>query len=266
MIIDTHCHLDDASFRDDVDEVIKNAYDKGVQGIIIPGADIEDLSYAQALSHRYQHVFFAAGIHPYHYEQYDEKVLRSFLSDEKCIAVGECGLDYFRLPEDTVEKEIEKKRQQEIFTKQIELAKELKKPLIVHIRDANDDSKRLLLEYKAEEVGGVLHCYNASKHLLDLAQKGFYFGIGGVLTFKNAKNLVEVLPLIPKEKLLIETDAPYLTPMPYRGQRNEPAYTLLVAQKMSELLDISVTELHNLTSKNAFTLFKALEKIKLGTI
>lgn len=266
MIIDTHCHLDDASFRDDVDEVIKNAYEQGVQGIIIPGADSEDLSYAQALSHRYEHIFFAAGIHPYHHEQYDEKILRSFLSDEKCIAVGECGLDYFRLPEDAIEKEIEKQKQQDIFVKHIALAKELKKPLIVHIRDANDDSKRLLLDHKADEVGGVLHCYNASKHLLDLADKGFYFGIGGVLTFKNAKNLVEVLPLIPKEKLLLETDAPYLTPMPYRGQRNEPAYTLLVAQKMSELLDISVTELHNLTSKNAFTLFKALEKIKLDTI
>lgn len=266
MIIDTHCHLDDASFRDDVDVVIQTAYEQGVQGIIIPGANSEDLSYAQELSHRYSHIFFAAGIHPYHHEQYDEKILRSFVSDEKCIAVGECGLDYFRLPEDAVEKEIEKQKQQEIFVKHIELAKELKKPLIVHIRDANDDSKRLLLEHKAEEVGGVLHCYNASKHLLDLADKGFYFGIGGVLTFKNAKNLVEVLPLIPKEKLLLETDAPYLTPMPYRGQRNEPVYTLLVAQKMSELLNISVTELHNLTSKNAFTLFKALEKIKLDTI
>jgi len=266
MIIDTHCHLDDARFREDVDTVVKNAYDKGVQGIIIPGADIEDLSYARELSHRYEHVFFAAGIHPYHHEQYDEKILRTFLNDEKCIAVGECGLDYFRLPEDAVEKEIEKTRQHEIFLKHIALAKEVKKPLIVHIRDANEDSKRLLVEGKADEVGGVLHCYNASKHLLDLAQKGFYFGIGGVLTFKNAKNLVEVLPLIPKEKLLLETDAPYLTPMPYRGERNEPAYTLLVAQKMAELLNMSVTELHNLTSKNAFTLFKALEKIKLATI
>jgi TatD DNase family protein len=210
--------------------------------------------------------FFAAGIHPYHHEQYDEKILRSFLSDEKCIAVGECGLDYFRLPEDAAEKEAEKQKQKDVFVKQIELAKELKKPLIVHIRDANEDSKRLLVEKKADEVGGVLHCYNASKHLLDLADKGFYFGIGGVLTFKNAKNLIEVLPLIPKDKLLLETDAPYLTPMPYRGERNEPAYTFLVAQKMSELLNISVTELHNLTSKNAFTLFKALEKIKLDTI
>ena len=266
MIIDTHCHLDDARFRDDVDDVIKNAYEQGVQGIIIPGADIEDLCYAQELSHRYSHIFFAAGIHPYHHEQYDEKILRSFLSDEKCIAVGECGLDYFRLPEDAAEKEAEKQKQKDVFVKQIELAKELKKPLIVHIRDANEDSKRLLVEKKADEVGGVLHCYNASKHLLDLADKGFYFGIGGVLTFKNAKNLIEVLPLIPKDKLLLETDASYLTPMPYRGERNEPSYTLLVAQKMSELLNISVTELHNLTSKNAFTLFKALEKIKLDTI
>lgn len=266
MIIDTHCHLDDERFRDDVDDVIKNAYEQGVKGIIIPGADIEDLSYAQELSHRYDHIFFAAGIHPYHHDQYDEKILRSFLSDEKCIAVGECGLDYFRLPEDAAEKEIEKQKQHAIFVKQIKLAKELKKPLIVHIRDANEDSKRLLIENKADEVGGVLHCYNASKHLLDLSEKGFYFGIGGVLTFKNAKNLIEVLPLIPKDKLLLETDAPYLTPMPYRGERNEPAYTLLVAQKMSELLNISVTELHILTSNNAFTLFKALEKIKLDTI
>ncbi|WP_041956998.1 TatD family hydrolase [Sulfurospirillum arsenophilum] len=266
MIIDTHCHLDDARFRDDVDAVIQKAYEQGVQGIIIPGADIDDLGYAQELAHRYEHIFFAAGIHPYHHEQYDEKILRTFLKDEKCIAVGECGLDYFRLPEDAEEKHAEKQIQQEIFAKQIALAREIKKPLIVHIRDANEDSRRLLVEGKAHEVGGVLHCYNASKHLLDLANSDFYFGIGGVLTFKNAKNLVEVLPLIPKEKLLLETDAPYLTPMPYRGERNEPAYTLLVAEKMAELLNMSVTELHNLTSKNAFTLFKALEKIKLATI
>lgn len=266
MIIDTHCHLDDARFRDDVDAVIEKAYEQGVQGIIIPGADIDDLGYAQELAHRYEHIYFAAGIHPYHHEQYDEKILRTFLKDEKCIAVGECGLDYFRLPEDAEEKQAEKQIQHEIFAKQIALAREIKKPLIIHIRDANEDSKRLLVEGNAHEVGGVLHCYNASKHLLDLANIGFYFGIGGVLTFKNAKNLIEVLPLIPKEKLLLETDAPYLTPMPHRGERNEPAYTLLVAEKMAELLNMSVTELHNLTSKNAFTLFKALEKIKLATI
>lgn len=266
MIIDTHCHLDDEQYKSDCDEVIKRAFDGGVQGVLIPGADINDLKRAQELAHQYEHIFFAAGIHPYHHEQYDETILRAFLEDEKCIAVGECGLDYFRLPEDELEKENEKKAQHHIFRQHIALAKSVKKPLIVHIREANDDSRRILLEEGAGEVGGVLHCYNASKHLLDLADHGFYFGIGGVLTFKNAKNLVEVLPLIPEEKLVLETDAPYLTPMPYRGQRNEPLYTSLVAEKMAELLDKSVSEIHKLTTKNALNLFKALEKIKLGKL
>jgi len=266
MIIDTHCHLDDEQFQEDCDAVIQRAWEDGIKGIIIPGANINDLSRAQTLSHRYTHIFFAAGIHPYHHDQYDEAILRDFLTDEKCIAVGECGLDYFRLPETEDAKHEEKEHQQHVFKKQIRLAKELKKPLIVHIRDANEDSRKILLEEDAGDVGGVLHCYNASKHLLDLAQKGFYFGIGGVLTFKNAKNLVDVLPLIPKDKLLLETDAPYLTPMPFRGQRNEPSYTKLVADKMAELLGEDVTEIHKMTSKNAFLLFKALEKIKLGTI
>ena len=152
------------------------------------------------------------------------------------------------------------KAQKEVFIAQISLAKELKKPLIVHIRDANDDSKTILLSQNASDVGGVLHCYNASKHLLELADKGFYFGIGGVLTFKNAKALVEVLPLIPRDKLLLETDGPYLSPVPHRGERNEPARTHIVAKKMAELLDISVTDVHNLTTKNAISLFKVFKK------
>jgi TatD DNase family protein len=266
MLIDTHCHLDDHQFDDDIDAVIERAYQAGVKGVIIPGADINDLARAQALAHRYEHLFFAAGVHPYHHEGYDETILRSYLEDEKCIAVGECGLDYFRLPEEEDAKRLEKERQQKIFRAHVALAKELRKPLIVHIRDANEDSRRILTEENAQEVGGVLHCYNASKHLLNLADHGFYFGIGGVVTFKNAKHLLEVLPLIPKDKLLIETDAPYLTPMPYRGQRNEPYYTLLVAQKMAEVLGLDVTEIHELTTKNATCLFKALEKIKLDTI
>ena len=266
MIIDTHCHLDDEQFLEDVDDVIENAYNEGIKGIIIPGADINDLARASELAHRYEHIYFAAGIHPYHHEQFDEAILSTYLEDEKCIAVGECGLDYFRLPEDETEKIDEKNAQQNIFRKQIALAKTFKKPLIVHIRDANDDSKHILLEENAQEVGGVLHCYNASKHLLDLSEKGFYFGIGGVLTFKNAKALVDILSFVPKEKLLLETDAPYLTPMPYRGARNEPKYTQLVAQKMAELLDLDVTEIHKITTQNTFSLFKALEKIKLATI
>lgn len=260
MMIDTHCHLDDARYADDLDEVIQRAHRVGVDGVLIPGADREDLIRAQAIAHRYANVYFAAGVHPYHHTGYDEKILREFLNDPKCIAVGECGLDYYRLPEDAHEKEEEIQAQQAIFKEHIRLAKALNKPLIVHIREANDDSKRILLEEKAYEVGGVLHCYNASKHLLDLANQGFYFGIGGVITFKNAKALAEVLPLIPKEKLLLETDGPYLTPMPHRGERNEPAYTALVAQKVAEVLGLGVTEIHDLTTKNAMRLFKVFKK------
>ena len=260
MIIDTHCHLDDVRYREDLDAVIKKAWDVGVQGILIPGADSEDLERAQAIAHQHENIFFAAGIHPYHHEQYDEKRLRKFLQDPKCIAVGECGLDYYRLPEVAQEKVDEILAQKEVFKKHIRLAIELNKPLIVHIREANDDSKSVLLEENASKVGGVLHCYNASKHLLDLADHGFYFGIGGVITFKNAKALVEILPLIPREKLLLETDGPYLTPMPFRGERNEPSYTVLVAQKVAELLHVSVTELHDLTTNNAISLFKAFKK------
>ncbi|WP_024955531.1 TatD family hydrolase [Sulfurospirillum arcachonense] len=260
MIIDTHAHLDDEKYFDDLDEVLKNAKKNGIEGILIPGADINDLKKAQKISHENENIYFAAGVHPYHHEQYDETILINFLKDEKCIAVGECGLDYFRLPDEVSEKEVEKKAQKEVFKKHIELAKKVNKPLIVHIRDANDDSKTILLENNAKEIGGVLHCYNASEHLLSLAQEGFYFGIGGVLTFKNAKNLVEVLEKIPQEKLLIETDAPYLTPHPHRGKRNEPSYTTFVVEKMAEILKKDVDTIENLTTSNAKRLFKAFAK------
>ena len=260
MIIDTHAHLDDERYSEDLDEVIANAKRAGVEGVLIPGADIDDLYKAQKIARENENIYFAAGVHPYHYKQYDEKILRGFLRDEKCIAVGECGLDYYRLPDDEDEKRVEKAEQQEVFGLHIELAKSVKKPIIVHVRDANDDSKRVLQESNAKEVGGVLHCYNASQHLLSLADDGFYFGIGGVLTFKNAKSLVEVLPHIPLEKLLVETDAPYLTPHPYRGKRNEPAYTRYVVEKIAELLDKDVQEIENLTTKNAKRLFKEFAK------
>ncbi len=261
MIIDTHTHLDDKRYLKDLDDVINRANSGGVRGFLIPGADIDDLERAKDISREYKHIYFASGVHPYNIDGYDESILRKFLADEKCIAVGECGLDYFRLPEDEKEREDEKNRQKDIFAKQIELAIEIKLPLIVHIREANEDSKKILLENSAEKVGGVLHCYNASEHLLDLAKNGFYFGIGGVLTFKNAKKLVEILPQIPKERLLIETDSPYLTPHPHRGERNEPFYTTFVAQKMSEILKMNIKEIEELTSNNAKTLFKPLKSV-----
>lgn len=192
---------------------------------------------------------------------YDENIMEKYVNHPKCIAIGECGLDYYRLPEDEEEKLANIKKQKEIFISQIEFAKKYKKPLIIHIREASNDSRQILIDYNAKEVGGVLHCYNASEHLLPLAEHNFYFGIGGVLTFKNAKKLVEVLPKIPKDKLLIETDAPYLTPHPHRGERNEPFYTTFVSSKMSELLNISDEEIQQLTTNNAKKLFKEFSSL-----
>ena len=256
MIIDTHCHLDDIGYENDLDDVLKNAKMEGVFGVLIPGAAIKDLPKAREIAYQHENIYFAAGIHPYHIKEYDETVLKEFLKDERCIAVGECGLDYYRLPEDEEEKKTEKEHQKEIFRLHVRLARELKKPLIIHIRDANEDSKQILIQEKAGEVGGVLHCYNASEHLLELAQHGFYFGIGGVITFKNAKKLVEILPKIPLERILIETDGPYLTPHPFRGKRNEPSYTKYVVEKIAQILELSVDTVEKITTNNAKTLFK----------
>ena len=254
MIIDTHCHLDDTRYDEDLDSVLKNAKEKGVEKFIIPGADPKSLVRAVEISEKYEDVYFAVGVHPYDAENYDRSYLEKFVDHPKCIAIGECGLDYFRLPETEAEIEAEKKLQKEVFIDQIVWAKEMKKPLIVHIRESSADCLALLEEYAGEE-GGVLHCYNADESLLKLATKNFYYGIGGVLTFKNAKKLINVYPKIPQDKLLIETDAPYLTPHPHRGERNEPSFTTFVADKMCELSHISRAEIETLTSLNASKLF-----------
>ena len=256
MIIDTHCHLDDISFDGDLNEVLENAVRFGVGGVLIPGADVNDLPKADIISQRNENIFFAVGAHPYNINGYDEQIFRKYAKNCKCIAIGECGLDYFRLPKDEKQKQLEKAQQKRVFIAQLDLAVELRLPVILHIRDANEDSFAILKEYANALAGAVLHCYNASPLLLELHSIGqFYYGIGGVLTFKNAKNLVEILPRIPKNRLLLETDAPYLTPEPYRGKRNEPAYTQFVAKKMAEILDLTINEVVELTTKNAKQLF-----------
>ena len=245
----------------DIEGVIINAKEAGVKGFLIPGADFDTLNRAIELSEKYEEVFFAVGTHPYDIEKYDEKIIEKYVNHPKCLAIGECGLDYYRLPDDEEEKKENIKRQKEVFISQINLAKKYKKPLIIHIREASDDSRQILINENAKEVGGVLHCFNASEHLLILSEHNFYFGIGGVITFKNAKKLVEILPKIPKDKLLIETDAPYLTPHPYRGVRNEPYYTIYVAQKMAELLNMTEKQIADLTTNNAKKLFKEFTNI-----
>ena len=255
MIIDTHCHLDDDRYNDDIDSVLENAKQKGVEKFIIPGADPKTLERAVALSEQYESVYFAVGVHPYDAENYDKSYLEKYVNHPKCVAIGECGLDYFRLPEGEEAVEKEKAIQKEVFIDQILWAKEMKKPLIVHVRESSADCLELLDKYAGEE-GGVLHCYNADESLLKLVKKNFYYAIGGVLTFKNAKKLINVYPKIPEDKLLIETDAPYLTPHPHRGERNEPSYTTFVADKMAELSSLTSEKIAIISTQNAQRLFK----------
>jgi TatD DNase family protein len=255
MIVDTHAHLDDARYENDLDVVLQRAREGGVERFIIPGADPKNLPRAVAIAEANSDVYFAVGVHPYDIDAFDALDFETYINHSKCVAVGECGLDYFRLEGSDEDKEREKKRQKDVFLAQIEIAKKHKKPLIVHIRDASRDSKEILLTSDASVVGGVLHCYNADEELLVLAKSGFSFGIGGVVTFSNAKKLIQVLPKIPLEKLLIETDAPYLTPAPHRGERNEPFYTTFVLKKIAALLEIKEEEIEEITTKNALKLF-----------
>ncbi|ADV46196.1 TatD family hydrolase [Nitratifractor salsuginis] len=254
MIVDTHVHLDDPKYAEDLEGVLERSREAGVARWIIPAADPDTLPRAIELAERYEDIFFAVGVHPYDARRYERKELERHIGHEKCVAVGECGLDYYRLPEGEEAIAEEKRIQKEVFVDQIALAKEYAKPLIVHIREASLDSMKLLKE-NAGERGGVLHCYNADHQLLKLAERNFYYGIGGVLTFKNARKLVEVYPKIPRERLLIETDGPYLTPHPYRGKRNEPAYCRIIAEKMAELSGVSFEEITAICRENTKRLF-----------
>jgi len=257
MIVDTHCHLDDERYNDDIEEVLTRAKESGVERFIIPGADPKTLKRAVELSEKYDEIFFAVGVHPYDAENYRREDLIPFVLHPKCVAIGECGLDYYRLPKTEEEIAIEKLMQKEVFIDQVKWAKELNLPLIVHIRDSSSDCLDILEEY-AGDLGGVLHCYNADESLLRLASKNFYYGIGGVLTFKNARKLINVYPKIPIDKLLIETDAPYLTPHPYRGKRNEPSYTRLVFYKMIELSGLDEKLLEKTIYNNVTKLFSKI--------
>ncbi len=258
MIIDTHIHLDDERYREDFDEMLQRSLDVGVKAFIIPGADVSTLKRAVQLCEQYENIFFAVGVHPYDLDGLERLDFQKYTNHPKCVAIGECGMDYFRLEGNDEEKLAEKKRQSDAFRLQIQWAKKVKKPLIVHIRDASHDAKMILLEEGAGAVGGVLHCYNADEELLSLANENFYFGIGGVVTFANAKKLINVLPKIPHEKLLIETDGPYLTPHPHRGTRNESSYTPLITQKIGEVLGLKKAEIEELTTYNARQLFNVL--------
>ncbi len=251
MIIDTHIHLDDEKFVDDFSEVIKRANDNDVYKFIIPGTSEKYINRAKELSNENDGIYYAVGIHPNYASSYEDGYFDKYIDKKKFVAIGECGLDYFHTQD---EKEIEK--QKEVFIKHIEKANELDMPLIVHVRDSSEDAKEILMKYS--KSGGVLHCFNGDECLIELKDIGFYFGMGGVITFKNAQKLRDTFLKLPKDKILLETDAPYLSPMPNRGKRNESANLIYIIEEISRLLDISYEEVVSLALSNSKRLFKKL--------
>jgi TatD DNase family protein len=251
MLFDSHAHLDDAQFKD-VETILKNAKAAGVSNILNPGADFKSSVKAVEIASQYDMVYAAVGVHPHDAKEVDDitlELLKALAKKPKVMAIGEIGLDYYR---DLSPRDIQK----QAFINQIELAKAVKLPIIIHDRDANEDVLRILKEENAFELGVLLHCYSGSAQLAKQYIKlGALLSIAGPITYKNARKNVEVVQSIPLEYLMVETDAPYLTPVPYRGKRNEPAYVKYTAEKIAEIKGISFEEVANNTRENTKKFF-----------
>ena len=248
MLIDTHTHIDMDNYKDRFDEVLATAKDYGVEKVVIPGVAPSDFKRIAELCNKYENVYGAVGVHPEDLDSYNEEaenLIREYLKQKKIVAVGEIGLDYY-----WDKSQIE--RQKEIFEKQILIAKEAGKPVLVHDREAHLDSFEILKKTKANDVGVVMHCFSGSPEFaMECVREGFYIALGGVVTFKNAKKVKEVAKIVPLDRLLLETDAPYMTPVPYRGKENQPAYVKFVAQEIANLRGISFEDVAQITTENA---------------
>ncbi|WP_408008866.1 TatD family hydrolase [Pseudalkalibacillus sp. A8] len=252
MLFDTHAHLNAVQFDDDREEVIQRALDEGVSHIVVVGFDRETIKGALDLAEGYDFIYAAVGWHPVDaidMTEEDLKWIKELASHPKVVALGEMGLDYHwdKSPKDI---------QMEVFRKQIRLAKKVNLPIVIHNREATEDVVRILEEENAAEVGGIMHCYSGS---LEIAKKcmdmNFYISFGGPVTFKNAKKPKEVAAEIPMDRILIETDCPFLSPHPLRGKRNESSYVKYIAAQIAELKGMSIEEIAQKTSDNAFRLF-----------
>jgi TatD DNase family protein len=252
ILIDTHAHLDHERFKDDVDQVIERAKLAQVQSIITVGADLASSRQAVEFARRYPDVIATVGVHPHDADSVSDSVLNEIAilaQDEGVVAIGEIGLDYHYdfSPRDV---------QRRVFAIQISLARELELPIVVHVREAYQDVMSILKSEHAEDVGGIVHCFSgdreAAKDCLDM---GFYISVGGILTFANSQELREIIRGLPMDRILLETDAPYLTPVPYRGKRNEPAYLVHVAEALANLKGITFDEVAETTTLNACKLF-----------
>lgn len=253
MLFDSHAHLNDESFDEDREEVIASLKEKGLDYVVNPGADMETSKTAIELANKHDFIYAAVGVHPHDVENMTEsdiELLRKYaLENEKVVAIGEIGLDYYY---DLSPRETQKKW----FKRQIELANELKLPFIVHDRDAHGDTMEIIKSTKAAKTGCLLHCYSGEVELArEYVKMGCYLSIPGTVTFKNNRKTVEVVREIPLERLMIETDSPYMAPVPHRGKRNDPSLVTFVAEKIAYEKGISYEEVCRVTKENAMKFF-----------
>ncbi len=253
MIFETHAHYDDEAFDEDRDILLSSMRENGIEYIVNVGANLESTAASLELAAKYPFVYAAAGVHPSETGTLDETGfarLKKLCALEKVVAVGEIGLDYYW---DEPAHDVQKIW----FARQLDLARELKKPVIIHSRDAAKDTFDIMTENKAGEIGGVVHCYSYSAEMaLDFVKMGFYIGIGGVVTFKNGKKMKEVVEALPIERILLETDCPYLAPEPNRGKRNSSLNLPYIAQRIAEIKGLSYEEVIEITTKNAERMYQ----------
>ncbi len=255
-LIDSHAHLDLPEFKHDIDAVIQRALDNGIESIITVGIGISECRQALELAACYPFIYATLGIHPHNAVEFDRGALdflEAHASNANVVALGEMGLDYYRNLSTRDE-------QRRCFRAQLGLARSLKLPVVIHDREAHDETLEILRHEKAHEMGGVLHCFSGDAAMaFACIDMGFYISIPGTVTFKNARVIQEVVSSVPLKHLLIETDCPFLTPVPHRGKRNEPANVRLVAEKIAEIKQVDFDEVARTTAENARKVFM-LEK------
>ena len=257
-LIDTHAHLDYPHLADQLDDVLERANDAGVKQIISIGVKLSTADAPKAIAEAHEHIWCSVGIHPHEAENEplscDVDAIKKAADHPKCVAIGEAGLDYFY---DNAPRE----RQALSLRAQIQVARELDLPIIIHSRDADEDMAAILEdEYQKGAYRGVLHCFSSGAALAERALAiGFYVSFSGIVTFKSATELQAIAKQIPRDRLLVETDAPYLAPVPMRGKKNEPAFTRYTAEYLAELRELSVEELAEITTQNAQNLFTKMK-------
>lgn len=257
MLIDTHCHLTDERLAGEAEEIIASFDRDGLECAVTVGYDYQSSFGGKQIADTHEKVYCTLGIHPHDAKTATQAIYDEFMTaatDPKVVAIGEIGLDYYY---DLSPREV----QQKVFAEQLELAHACGLPVSLHVRDAYEDCRRILFDNKHYLAHGVLlHCYSGSAEMAKVFGKlDAYFAFGGAITFKNAKHNIESLAVVPRERLLVETDCPYMTPVPFRGKTNYPKYVSLVADKMSEVLGLERVEVERLTTENAKRLFTRIK-------